>query len=108
MLFRASVLMDWLAGTVPPAPTLRGTEVTPLEAVKNGTQITNGPQSISKLRSGRYLLFCDTPGCCDCEMTDSELAEYLATDDSDWGTPNVELSGPTAASSPEGPAQTQG
>ena len=55
-----------------------------LDAMDQNFEITNGPQSMSKLQSGRYLLYCDTIGCCDLEMTDIEATEYLASDDIEW------------------------
>ncbi len=55
-----------------------------LDAMNQHFEITNGPQSMSKLQSGRYLLYCDTIGCCDLEMTDVEASEYLASDDIEW------------------------
>jgi len=41
-------------------------------------------------------------------VSDEDVALEQALRDAGFVTPNVELSGPTAALSPEGPAQTQG
>jgi hypothetical protein len=58
-----------------------------------GLQITNGPQSMCKLRDGRYQVFCDSPGCCDCEMTKAEAAVFLDDDDGWEAVPNVKFTG---------------
>lgn len=58
--------------------------MTLMDAMAQGQQITNGPQSMCKLKDGRHLLYCDTPECCDSEMTYEEAEAYLAADDANW------------------------
>lgn len=55
-----------------------------MAAMGRGQKVINGPQWMCKLKNGRYLLYCDTPGCCDSEMTYGEAEAYLTSDDANW------------------------